>query len=153
MTGYGPTSFHDFFSDDDLMSEVSSVGDLSPSGYPALRECTMADVQGQLPVPVEIEDTHTSPDPRAQALANAQVHYEDLRQRRQHRPLPASARLQHHCEPNARDATSGTRARARQVHQAIVAVANDPTQFARAGQNITAVAILLRNLSEPADPQ
>jgi hypothetical protein len=71
MTGYGPTSFHDLFSDVDLMSEGSSVGNLSPSCCPALRECAMADMQGQLPVQVETGDTHTPQHPRAQALANA----------------------------------------------------------------------------------
>jgi hypothetical protein len=34
MTGYGPTSFHDLFSDDDLLSEGSSISDLPPLGYP-----------------------------------------------------------------------------------------------------------------------
>jgi hypothetical protein len=65
MTGYGPASFHDLFSDDDLLSEGSSVGDLSPLGCPALQECAMVDVQGCLPVPVETEDMHTPSDPRA----------------------------------------------------------------------------------------
>jgi hypothetical protein len=36
MTGYSPASFHDLYSDDDLMSEGSSIGDLSPFGCPAL---------------------------------------------------------------------------------------------------------------------
>jgi hypothetical protein len=71
MTRYSPASFHDLFSDDDLLSEGSSVDDLSPLGCPALRECAMADVQGRQPVPVETEDTHAPPDPHAQALANA----------------------------------------------------------------------------------
>jgi hypothetical protein len=88
MTGYGPTTFHDLFSDDDLLSEGSSVGDMSSPGYPALREYTVADVQGRQPVPVETEYTHTLPGPRAQALANAEAHGEDLRQRRQHQPPP-----------------------------------------------------------------
>jgi hypothetical protein len=38
----------------------------------------MADVQGPQPVPVEIGDTYTPLDPRAQAWANAQAHAEDL---------------------------------------------------------------------------
>jgi hypothetical protein len=81
MTGYSAASFHDLFSDDDLLSEGSSIGDLSPLGCPALRECAMADMQGRQPVPVETEDTHTALDPCAQALANAQAHGEDLRWR------------------------------------------------------------------------
>jgi hypothetical protein len=47
MTGYSLASFHDLFSDDDLLSEGSSVGDVSSFGCPALRECTIADVQGR----------------------------------------------------------------------------------------------------------
>jgi hypothetical protein len=86
----------------------------------------MEDVQGQLPVPVETMDAHTPPDPRVQALANAQAHGEDLRQRRQHQPLPALVLLQCHSEPNTCNATGGARARARQVQQAIVVDANGP---------------------------
>jgi hypothetical protein len=65
MTGYSPASFHNLFFDDDLLSKGSNVGDVSSPGYPALRECTMADVQGRRLVLVEIEDMHTPPDPRA----------------------------------------------------------------------------------------
>jgi hypothetical protein len=71
VTGYGLALFHDLFSDDDLLSEDSSVGDLSSPGCPALRECANADVQGQLLAPV---------DPRAQASTIAPAHAEDLRQ-------------------------------------------------------------------------
>jgi hypothetical protein len=63
MMGYGPASFHDLFSDDDLRSEGSSLGDLSPLGYPMLRECAL--------ILVETKDMHTLPDPRTQALAFA----------------------------------------------------------------------------------
>jgi hypothetical protein len=80
MTGYGAALFHDLFSDDNLLGKGSSVIDLLPLGYPALWECTMADEQGLQQVLVETENTHTLPDPRAQALANAQAHDEDLRQ-------------------------------------------------------------------------
>jgi hypothetical protein len=44
MTGYSPASFHDLFFYDDLLSEGSSVGDLSPLGYPALWEYGCAGV-------------------------------------------------------------------------------------------------------------
>jgi hypothetical protein len=71
MTGYGPASFHNLFSDDNLLSEGSSVDDLSPLSCPALQECAMMDVQGRLQVPVETEDMHTPLDPRTQAVANA----------------------------------------------------------------------------------
>jgi hypothetical protein len=140
MTRYGPASFHDLFSDDNLLSKGSSVGDLSPLGYPALRECTMADVHGQLPVPAETEDTHTLPDPRAQALAKAEVHGEELRQ-----PPPASVQPWRNSEMNAHNVAGGARARACQVQQAIIAVSNGPPQFAQTGQNITAAAMLWRN--------
>jgi hypothetical protein len=78
MTGYGLASFYDLLSDDDLLNEGSSVDNKSSLGCPTLRECAMADVQGQLPVPVETEDTHTPQNPCAQALANAQAHGEDF---------------------------------------------------------------------------
>ena len=42
----------------------------------------MADATGQLPVVVESLQTHTPLDPRVDALACAQVHGEELRQRR-----------------------------------------------------------------------
>jgi hypothetical protein len=46
MMGYSPISFHGLFFDDELLSEGSSGGDVSSRGYPVLRECAMADVQG-----------------------------------------------------------------------------------------------------------
>jgi hypothetical protein len=67
----------------------------------------MADMQGRQPAPVETEDTHTLPDLCAQALANAQAHGEDLRQRRQHQPPPASVHLQRNSEPNACNMVGG----------------------------------------------
>jgi hypothetical protein len=70
MTRDGPASFHDLFSNDDLLSEGYNIGDVSTLSCPALRECTMADAPGQMAVPEETEDTHTPPDPHAQALAN-----------------------------------------------------------------------------------
>jgi hypothetical protein len=70
-TGYSPPSFHDLLSDDDLLTEGSSIGDISSLGCLVLRVCVMADVQGPQPVPMETGDTHTPPDPRVQALANA----------------------------------------------------------------------------------
>jgi hypothetical protein len=86
MTGCGPTSFHDLFSDNDLLSEGSSFRDISPLGCPALRECAIADVQGRLPIPVETEDAHTLLDPWVQVLANAQAHGEELRRPRRCTP-------------------------------------------------------------------
>jgi hypothetical protein len=46
VTGYSPTLFHDLFSDNDLLSEGSNVGDVLSPSYPALREFAMADVHG-----------------------------------------------------------------------------------------------------------
>ena len=43
----------------------------------------MVDAPGQPPVVVESLQTHTPPDSRAGALALAQEHAEELRQRRQ----------------------------------------------------------------------
>ena len=42
----------------------------------------MADAPGQPPVVAESLQTHTPPDPHAGALALAQQHIEELRQRR-----------------------------------------------------------------------
>jgi hypothetical protein len=102
---------------------------------------------------METEDMHTPLDLRTQALANAQAQGEDLRQRRQHQPPPALAHPRRNSEPNARNVADATRLRAHQVQQAIIPDANGPSQFARAGQNITAAVMLLRNLPEPTDPQ
>jgi hypothetical protein len=65
MMGYGPASFHNLLSNNDLLAEGSSIRDLSSPGYPVLRECAMADMQGQRPDPVETEDTHIVSYPRA----------------------------------------------------------------------------------------
>jgi hypothetical protein len=86
----------------------------------------MADVQGRQLVPVETEDTHTPPDPRAQALANAQAHGEDLHHRLPYQPPPASLQPRCNSELNARNIVGDTWARARQVQQAIIADANAP---------------------------
>jgi hypothetical protein len=76
-------------------------------GCPALWECAMADVQGPQAVLVEAEDTHSPPDPRALALANAQAHGEDLRQWRQHQPPPVSVHPRCNSELNARNNAGG----------------------------------------------
>ena len=51
--------------------------------------------------------------------------------------------------PCARNLASGPR----QVQRNIMHRGNDPPQFARANQNITAAAMLLRGLPEPNNPQ
>ena len=55
--------------------------------------------------------------------------------------------------PRVREPASGARGCARQVQHNILDGGIDPSQFARAGQNIAAAAMLLRGLPEPADPQ
>ena len=52
----------------------------------------MADASGQPVVVVESLQTHTPPDPRTEALACAQEHGEELRQRWQNQPPPAPTR-------------------------------------------------------------
>ena len=79
MAGYAPAIFHEL-SDDEGESDGSSIGDVAPR-HRLSRECTMADAPGQPPVVVESAQTHTPPDPRAEALASAQAHVEKLQQR------------------------------------------------------------------------
>ena len=67
-------------------------------------------------------------------------------------PLPVLARLVHHIAPRAHKPVSGARGHTRQVQHDIMNEGNDLPQFAQAGQNITAVAMLLRGIPEPVDP-
>ena len=97
--------------------------------------------------------THTSMDPLAKALARVQEHGKELRQRRQSQPPPALARSAQHAAPCACNPTSNAQGHTRQVQRNILDGGNDLPQFARAIQNITATAMLLRGLPEPADPQ
>ena len=93
----------------------------------------MADASGQPPVVAKSLQTHTSLDPRAEALACAMEHGEELRQRRQNQPPPALAHSVQHTAPRAHNPASGARGRARQVQRNIMDGGNDPPQFARAG--------------------
>ena len=70
MVSYGPASFHDLM-DDDVESDGSSIGDIVAPSHHLSRKCDMADALGQLPVVVESVQTHTPPDPHADALACA----------------------------------------------------------------------------------
>jgi len=150
MASYAPTTFPEL-PDDEGESDGSSIGDVAPSHRPS-RECAMADAPGQPPVVAESAQTHTPPNPRAEALASAQAHAEELRQRRQNQPPPAPAKSVRHVAPHARGPTGGARGRARQVQHDIVNEGNDVPQFARAGQNIAATAMLLRGVPKPVDP-
>ena len=81
MASYAPVSFHDLL-DDDVESDGSSIGDVVAPSHPLSLECAMMDAPGQPPVVVESLQTHTPPDPHADALMCAQAHGEELRQRR-----------------------------------------------------------------------
>ena len=94
MASYAPTTFHELLNDE-VESEGSSIDDVAPSRRPS-RECAMADAPGQPPVVAESLQTHTPLDPRAGALALAQEHDEELRQRWQNQPPPALARSGSH---------------------------------------------------------
>ena len=74
---YAPTCFYELI-DDEVESDGSSIGDMAPS-HRLSRECAMADALGQPPVVAESLQTHTPPDPRAEALAHAQELGEELR--------------------------------------------------------------------------
>ena len=80
MAGYAPVCFHDLV-DDEVESDGSSIGDVVAPSHPLSWECAMVDAPGQPPVVVESLQTHTPPDPRTEALACAQEHGEELRQR------------------------------------------------------------------------
>ena len=102
---------------------------------------------------VESAQTHTPPNPRAEALASVQAHTEELRQRQQNQPPPAPTQSVWHTKPYAHGPMGDARGRARQVQHDIVNEGNDVPQFARAGKNIAAAAMLLCGVPEPIDPQ
>ena len=79
MASYALTTFHELL-DDEVESDGSSIGDMAPSHRPS-RECAILDAMGQPLVAAEFLQTHTPLDPRAGALALAQEHNEELRQR------------------------------------------------------------------------
>ena len=103
MASYAPTTFHELL-DDEVESDGSSISDVAPSHRPS-RECAMADALGQPSVIAESVQTHTPLDPRAGALAFAQVHAEELRQRQQNQPPPAPACSVQHVAPHAHNPT------------------------------------------------
>ena len=113
----------------------------------------MADGLGQPPVVAESAQTHAPPDPRVEALASVQAHAEELRQRQQSQPPPTSARSVQHVAPHAHGPAGGARGHACQVQHYNMHEGNDLPQFARAGQNIAAAAMLLHGVPEPIDPQ
>ena len=63
----------------------------------------MADAPGQPPVVAESVQTHTPSDPCVGALAFAQVHALELRQRWQNQPPPAPMCSVQHVAPHAHD--------------------------------------------------
>ena len=72
---------HDIM-DDDVESDGSSISEVMAPGHPLSWECAMADAPGQPPVVVESLQTHNPLDARVKALARAQEHGKELRQRR-----------------------------------------------------------------------
>ena len=58
-----------------------------------------------------------------------------------------------HVAPHAHGPAGCAQGHARQVQRDIVNEGNDVPQFARAGQNIAAAAMLLRGVPELVDPQ
>ena len=150
VVGFVPAIPHKL-PDDDGESDGSSIDDVAPRHCPS-RECAMADAPRQPLVVAESVRTHTPLDPRVGALASAQAHAEELRQRRQNQPPSAPAPSVQHVAPHAPGLVGGAWGHARQVQHDIVSEGNDVLQFARAGQNIAAAAILLRGVPEPVDP-
>ena len=70
MVSYAPASFHDLV-DDEVESDGSSIISVVASSHPLSRECAMADALGQLAVVAESLQTHTPPNPHAEALVRA----------------------------------------------------------------------------------
>ena len=75
MAGSYPASIHDLLCDEDTLSDSSSTGDNYLEGASAPRHvCAMAAAPSEPPPQaVSSQATHTPPDQRAQALANAQA--------------------------------------------------------------------------------
>ena len=106
IAGNAPALFHDLM-DDEVESDGSSIGDVALS-HPLSQECAMVDAPGQPPVVAESLQTNTPPDPRAEALACAQQHGEEFRQRWQSQLPSALARSAQHAMPHARNPVSST---------------------------------------------
>ena len=85
-----PDSVHDLLCYEDPLNDSSSTGDNHLEGTSAPpRVCAMADAPVDPPPEVaSSQQTRTPADHHEQALANAQVHSEDLRRQRQHTPYP-----------------------------------------------------------------
>ena len=110
MASYAPASFRDL-KDDEVESDSSSIGDVMGPSHPLSQECAMVNAPGQPPVVAESLQTHTPPDPRANALVCALVHGEELRQRRQNQPPPALTRSVQHAAPRVWNLVSRARGR------------------------------------------
>ena len=73
----------------------------------------MADALGQPPVVAESLQTRTPLDPRVKALARAQEHDEELRQRWQSQLPPMLACPRQHAAPHVHNPVSGARGHTR----------------------------------------
>ena len=78
MTSSAPTVSHEL-PDNEGKSDGSSIGDVAFRHHPSWK-CAMVDGPAQPPVVAESTQTHTPLDTRAEALAPAQAHDEELRQ-------------------------------------------------------------------------
>ena len=105
IAGRAPATFHKL-PDDEGESDGSSIGDVAPR-HRSSQEYAMADAPRQPLMVVESTQTHTPTDPRAGALASAQAHAEELRQRRQNQPPPTLARSVPKVAPHAHGPTGG----------------------------------------------
>ena len=113
----------------------------------------MMDTPGQLPGATESSRTHASPGPHTETSKLIREHEEELQQQWPNQPPIVPARSARYTVPRARGPANDTRGHARQVQRNTPGRGTDPPQFARASQNIAAVAMLLRGLSEPNDPR
>ena len=113
----------------------------------------MADAPEQPPGATESSWTHAPLGPHMETSELTREHEEELRRQWPHQPPTAPARSARYTAPRALGPASGAPGHARQVQHNTPNRGTDPPQFARASQNITAAAMLLRGLSKPNDPR
>jgi hypothetical protein len=152
MTESYPDSVYDLLCFEDSLSDSSSTGDNLLEGTSAPpRMCAMAD-DDPPPEVVPSEQTHTPADQHERALADAQVHDEDLRCRQQTPPPVEQPTRAPSGSKGINPAGSACWRAIRVNHDIINDARMQLPQGFRAGQNIAAAAILLQTLSEPEDP-
>jgi hypothetical protein len=115
MVGSHSHSVHDLLCYEDPLGDCSSKGDnvLVGASVPP-RVCAMAgDSSDSSPEVVPSQQTHAPSDHRAQALANAQAHAEDLRLRWWHTPPPEDQPSRAHSGSKGGNLAGSTQQRAR----------------------------------------